>query len=75
MGTHLRVFSISFPINNNLTGFRGCSKIYVASALEGLINRWPLPAGDRECCGKNIRNMINNPLKYHKWVTDNFKAF
>ena len=44
MGTHLRVLSESYPINNNLTGFRWISKTFkalvlwtkVALALEGL---------------------------------------
>ena len=43
MGTDLKVLSESYPMNNNMTGFRRISKIFasfcfgkkVASALEG----------------------------------------
>ena len=33
MGTHLRVLSESFPMNTNMTGFRGFSKIFVFLCL------------------------------------------
>ena len=44
MGTHLRVFSESYPMDTNMTGFRWFSKILrscalddsIVSALEGL---------------------------------------
>ena len=41
MGTHLRVLMKSYPMNNNMTGFRWFPKIFVlwmkvASALDGL---------------------------------------
>ena len=44
MGTHMRVLSVSYPVNTNITGFIWFSKMFasnvlwtnVASALEGL---------------------------------------
>ena len=42
MGTHLRVFNMSYPMNTNKRGFRWFSKIFmslcfgVVSTLEGL---------------------------------------
>ena len=49
MGTHLSALSESYPIDTNMTGFRGFSKFFVlelgtkvASALEGLVQPAPL---------------------------------
>ena len=47
MGTHPRALSESYPMDSNMTGFRGFSKFLVlgtkvASALEGLIQPAPL---------------------------------
>ena len=34
MGTHLRVLSESYPMNTNMTGFRGFSKIFASMCFE-----------------------------------------
>ena len=34
LGTHLRVFSDCYPMNTNMTGFRGFSKIFGPYALD-----------------------------------------
>ena len=74
MGTHLRVHSESFPMNTNMTGFRGFSKIFfvlvlwskVASALEGSSQVTTVV-----CIQYTFENNQNKALIYSCWMASN----
>ena len=79
MGTYLRVFSESFPMNTNMTGFRSFSKnpcvlalrMKVASALEGLIYTIAITICSMLCAIAGLTVLINWWAKWVVIITNN----